>query len=156
HSPRRERRIADPKLMRNFDDAFKATGPVLNVSFVSEENYTRLRAENSNRTFTVPLLLKPLEYGTLVKCHLKTEWQRFLANKARWILEPLFFRRPSLPGDTDVSVQMLDQFDERFDDFWNRVQDKYRAIVIRDQAFLKWRFTPVSARRYHILVARSP
>jgi len=155
-APEGRRTFGYTKLMRNFTDALKDTGAVLHFSFVSEENYKRLRAENSNRTFTVPLLLKPLEYGTLVKCHLKTEWQRFLANKARWILEPLFFRRPSLPGDTDVSVQMLDQFDESFDDFWNRVQDKYRAIAIRDQAFLKWRFTPVSARRYHILVARSP
>jgi hypothetical protein len=101
------------------------------------------------------LLLKPLEYRTLVERYLKTGWQRFLAYKARWLVAPLFFRRPLLRRNTDISVQMLDHFDESFDAFWNRVQDKYRAIVIRDHAFLKWRFTPVSARRYHILVARS-
>ena len=58
------------KLMRNFTNALRDTKTVLHFSFVSEENYKRLRAENSNRTFTVPLLLKPLEYGTLVERHL--------------------------------------------------------------------------------------
>jgi hypothetical protein len=49
---------------------------------------------------------------------------------------------------------MVERFDASFDEFWRHVQDKYPALVIRDRAFLTWRFTPVSKRSYRILIAR--
>jgi hypothetical protein len=42
-----------------------------------------------------------------------------------------------------------------FDEFWVKVRDKYPVMVIRDRAFLAWRFAELSGRRYHILVARA-
>jgi hypothetical protein len=142
------------KLMRKFSQALKDCGAALHFSFVSEENFRRLRADSPQTTFTVPLLLKPIDFKGLAQGYLTAKWQRFLVGKAGWILSPLFFRWSVFRRGIDISIEVIDQFDKSFDDFWGRVQDKYRALVIRDRAFLNWRFTPVSGRRYHILVAR--
>jgi hypothetical protein len=45
-------------------------------------------------------------------------------------------------------------FDERFDQFWERVSDKYEIIIKRDRAFLTWRFYNTSFRSYEILAAK--
>lgn len=143
------------KLQRRFNQALQDTDSALHLSFVSEENYRRLRLQSPERTFIVPSLIKPLDFGRLAQEHFTKKWQSWVANKAGYIVPPLFFKRPFLRRNGDISVHMIEQFDESFDAFWRRVQDKYPAMVIRDRAFLNWRFTPINGRRYHILVARA-
>src|SRR5262245_58489225 len=52
--------FAYTKLMRKFNQALKDCGAAFHFSFVSEENYRRLRADSPQTTFTVPLLIKPI------------------------------------------------------------------------------------------------
>ena len=142
------------KLVRKFAEALKDRKAALHFSFVSEKNYRRLRADSPQTTFTVPLLVKPLDFGSLTHSYFTKKWQRSLGASVGRLLSLYFFRLPSLHRGTDISIQMIDRFDESFDDFWRRVQDKYRAMVIRDRAFLDWRFNPITGRRYRIMVAR--
>src|SRR5206468_1896812 len=114
-----------------------------------------LRVQSPEKTVTVASLVKPLDFVNLARPYFAKKWLRSIATRAGWIVPLFFLKRPSLHRRKDICIQMIDQFDESFDEFWSRVQDKYPAMVIRDRAFLNWRFAPVSGRRYHILVARA-
>jgi hypothetical protein len=127
------------KLLRGFDRALKDGHVPLHFSFVAEDTYQRLRAEDASRAYTVPLLVKPLEIAPPLK-----------------LFVPLvFFRTPFRRPTADIRVERVDRFDERFDEFWRQVRDRYRAAVVRDRAFLSWRFAPIGGRRYDVLVAWS-
>ncbi len=79
---------------------------------------------------------------------------QLLAGWGGKITTPLFFKAAPPPRQpTELTVTWLDRFDDRFDNLWQRVQDKYKIMVVRDQAFLTWRFASVSERNYKILAA---
>jgi hypothetical protein len=127
------------KLLRRFDRALKDGDVPLHFSFVAEDTYQRLRAQDPSRAYTVPLLVKPLE----------------VAKPLKLFVPMVFFRMSSRRPNADIRVEIVDRFDERFDRFWQQVRDRYPAAVVRDHAFLAWRFAPIGGRRYDILVARS-
>jgi hypothetical protein len=151
--PNARRTFAYVKLVRKFNEAIQDGDIALHFSFVSDENYRRLRIENPKTAFTVPLLVKPLDLRSLAQAHLSRKWQRAVGSNAAWLVSPLFFKRPSLYRKRDICIQTVEHFDESFDGFWRRVQDKYPVMVVRDRAFLTWRFAPLSGRRYSVLVA---
>src|SRR5206468_2228621 len=121
------------KLMRRFTQALNETHSALHLSFVTEENYRRIRLQNPGTAFIVPSLMKPLDAKSLTQAYFTQKWQRAAAGRASWMVPFLFFRRPFLRRNDDISIQTVEQFDETFDDFWNRVQDKYPAMAIRDR-----------------------
>lgn len=53
----------------------------------------------------------------------------------------------------DIEIEFLTEFDDRFDELWNRVQDVWPLALIRDSAFLNWRFVEDPVREYEIWVA---
>jgi len=143
------------KLLRRFDQAVDDSQIALHFSFVADPVYERLRSGNPASTFTVPLLVKPLDVASLSTVYATSAWQREIGRRSAWISSALFFRMPLLNRTGDVQIETLEQFDETFDGFWDRVRDRYPASVIRDRRFLTWRFAPIGERRYHILVARA-
>ena len=143
------------KLLRKFNQALLDDQAVLHYSFVSAEAYKRCRVDDPQRAFTVPLLVKPLDFASLAQSYFREEWLRSIARIGGWAFSPLLFRKSVSSSDDEINVDITEHFDDSFDEFWRRVQDKHRAAVIRDCAFLEWRFVPISGRRYHILVARS-
>jgi hypothetical protein len=66
----------------------------------------------------------------------------------------LFRAQQSGLDQHNLALHVLDGFDDRFDDFWARVQDKYPVMVIRDRCYLAWRFAGISGRQYRILVVQ--
>jgi len=56
-------------------------------------------------------------------------------------------------ADPRVRIVPLDGFDTRFDDLWRRVRSNYPVILVRDQAYLQWRFGERPDVRYTILGA---
>jgi hypothetical protein len=101
------------------------------------------------------MLIKPLDLESLAEPYFDKRWQRFIIGWAGQLVSPLFFRRGPSAVCQDITVQAVDQFDASFDEFWERVQDKYPVMLVRDQAFLAWRFAKVSGRHYQVLVARA-
>lgn len=143
------------KLMRRFQQVFRDHDIPLHFSFVSEEAYRQQREYNPQTVSTIPLLVKPFKLESLAQTYFTGGWQRFIIGWAGRLVPLFFFRqRPTLSSE-ESTVQSIDRFDEGFDKFWTQVRDKYPVMAIRDQAFLSWRFAPVSGRQYHILVARS-
>lgn len=143
------------KLIRRFEQVFREEDIPLHFSFVSAEIHRQLRRHSPHTVSAVPSLVKPLNFEALVQTIFTRRWQSFIGKQGRWLASAFFSRKPSLASDNGIAVRPVENFDDGFDQFWDRAQDKYPAMVIRDRAFLAWRFAPVSGRHYHILTARS-
>jgi hypothetical protein len=143
------------RLVRRFQQIFSDNGIPLHFSFVSEKTYQRQRKQTPQTVSTIPLFVKPLNPESLAQGYFTKKWQGFMVDRVGRMMSPFVFRQRSLASRGDITVQVIDDFGPDFDEFWLRVRDKYPAMVIRDRAFLAWRFAAISGRRYHILVARA-
>jgi hypothetical protein len=137
------------KLIRKFEKAIRDSGIPLHFSFISEENYRQLRARGIQTAHTIPLLIKPLNFNALIEDYFPGKLQRLIFRQAGRIISPFFSRKPILHGGNEIVVRAVESFDDGFDEFWQQTRDRYPVMVIRDRAFLSWRFAPVYGRNYY-------
>jgi len=143
------------KLMRRFRQVFVDRDIPLHYSFISETTYSRLRPKDPRVAFEVPLLIRPLDMMKLARAHFNNRWQGLIVGIGGQLVTPLLFRaRQSDLDQHNLTLHVLDGFDDRFDDFWARAQDKYPVMVIRDRRYLAWRFAGISDRQYRVLVVQ--
>jgi len=62
---------------------------------------------------------------------------------------------PRQEGPPGLEIAEVGSFDDSFAVFWNRVSHRFPMMVVRDPAYLNWRFVDVPTRKYTIFVARS-
>jgi hypothetical protein len=142
------------KLLRRFEQTFRDRQIPFHFSFISEEKYQQLRKQRPETAWTIPLLVKPLNFKALFQRYFNGRWQQFIGGQMGRLISPFFSRRPPLDTDDKITVHPIDTFEkDRFDQFWMQVRDKYSVMLIRNSAFLSWRFAPISGRCYHLLVA---
>jgi hypothetical protein len=147
--------FAFAKLMRRFRQAFIDHGIPLHYGFISEHTYSRFRLDDPRVVFEVPLLIRPLDMMKLARAHFDNSWQHWITGIGGQLATPLLFRaRQFHPGKHNFTLHVLDGFDERFDDFWAWVKDKYPIMVIHDRRYLAWRFAEISGRQYRILAVQ--
>jgi hypothetical protein len=142
------------KLIRRFEQALHENQIPLHFSFVSEQTYQRQKKHSPQSISTIPLLFKPLNFKSLSQTYFTGGWQRLIASRVGLFVTPLLFHKQSTNLDREITVEVVTQIDERFNDFWYQVRNKYPIMVVRDQSFLAWRFSEISGRHYHILMAR--
>jgi GNAT superfamily N-acetyltransferase len=102
----------------------------------------------------VPLLVCPFDPERLA---IKATGSRALARTASlarrvWRLPPPAVRQVALPG---LQVAEVDAFDGAFAAFWDRVQHRFPVIVVRDPAYLEWRFAAAPVEGCRTFAARS-
>jgi GNAT superfamily N-acetyltransferase len=56
--------------------------------------------------------------------------------------------------DKDIAIEKIKEFGSEFDGFWETVKNAYPNCLIRNRAFLDWRFVRQPTRRYDIFAAR--
>ena len=56
-------------------------------------------------------------------------------------------------GGDDLSIREIESFDERFDRFWQAAAADFPIAVVRDAAYLNWRYVERPASPYHALAA---
>jgi GNAT superfamily N-acetyltransferase len=103
---------------------------------------------------SVPLLIRPLNPERLA---LKTTHSLVLGKTASiarkiWRTPPPAPRQEDLPG---LEIGEVSSFDDYFAVFWDRVQHRFPVMVVRDPAYLNWRFVDVPTRKYMTFAARS-
>jgi hypothetical protein len=52
-----------------------------------------------------------------------------------------------------IQIEEIKQFDERFDRSWEKISKDYKAIQVRDSAFLNWRFFQCPHLKYRAFAA---
>lgn len=104
----------------------------------------------------LPLLIRPLDIDKLTTTRLKKPVLRWGVSLG-WKIARNFLWRPKrgkpIAGNP-IQISQETRFDERFDHFWQRVENKYDIIIKRDRHFLNWRFCDVNFRQYTILSAQ--
>ncbi len=140
------------KLIRKFRKVFRDHNIPLHFSFVSKGEYHRLRRRNPRTVAIIPLLIKPLDLKSLLNVYFAKGWQRLIIGQIARLLSPFLFRRRTA-ACKEITIQTVDRFTQDWDQF--QPASRPLAMVIRDRAFLSWRFAQVSGRHYRILVARA-
>jgi len=91
-----------------------------------------------------PLMLKPLDVGAMLAFKgIKSRPIHWLASGGYKLIAPFLRRRWFNRSDPDLTIGEVTSFDERFDRFWERIRHKYHTLVVRDAAFLQWRYKDV-------------
>ena len=103
----------------------------------------------------IPLLIRPLDIDSLAKTHISHPVVQWFV-RIGWNLASNLVWPERKPGDgrTPVTVVPITEFDSSYDGLWDEVKTKYDTMLIRDRAFLNWRFVEIPDRSYHILSAR--
>jgi hypothetical protein len=87
-----------------------------------------------------PYLEAKLKFGPLAK---------LLAPPCNAALRLLHLIRGERP-DSDITIERLERFDNRFDDLWRRSKSQYEIMVARTSDYLNWRFVNHPTLRYTI------
>ncbi len=105
---------------------------------------------------TIQKVFRPLEWRATLRTQTQNRLLLAVGPAGGGLLSTLIFR----PGQTrcpdDLTIAEVGQFDERVNQLWSKVSGQYRAIVMRNQAYLNWRYIAVPDRHYTILVASRP
>jgi hypothetical protein len=122
--------------------------------FPKEFTLYRVHGAGFKPVARVPLLVRPLDMATLTKIRVP-KLARRLAMTIAWPIaaQTVFRPRPSLAWRWRLKLTEALTFDASFDRFWERVSSKYNVGLVRDRAFLLWRFRGASFRDYQILTA---
>jgi len=147
--------FAYTKLIRRFQQILRDNQIPVHYSFVSEERYRRQRTADPQSVATIPLLAKPLDFRSLSEAYFDKKWKRILFSRVSPMARRVLNRPRGLDLGQEISVQAVDGFDSSFDTFWREVENRSTAAVIRDRAYLAWRFSNISSRRYNVLVAHA-
>lgn len=96
----------------------------------------------------VPLLLRPLKISSLMQKYFKSG----IFSK---LISPIdVFFKPKIKNKSNYDI--IDINDENInliDEFWNRIQDKYPIMFIRNSKYIKYRYIDILERKYKILMA---
>ncbi len=68
-------------------------------------------------------------------------------------LEALNIAKADSTPDGDYEIRKIDEFDNAFQTFWEKISPLYDFIVVRDQDYLNWRFMDKRAGDYFVLAA---
>ena len=143
------------KLLRQFHRILKKQNFPLHFSFVSEEAYLQQQQRSPQTAWTVPLLVKPLNFSLLLRTYWGNSWLYHFIKPVDWLASKFFSPYPGKGTGDKIVIRVVKQFDATFNKLWGDFQDKYPVMLIRDWAFLTWRFTNTSHRQYRILVAET-
>ncbi len=99
----------------------------------------------------IPLLIRPLQIGRLARARFDSPLLRRGIEFGWWFAGNLLWRPQRARLDSGMELRAFEDFDERFDRFWQRVEGKYEIAILRNQSFLRWRFRDPAFRSYDIL-----
>jgi hypothetical protein len=123
----------------------------VHFSWQNEASYQVARRDG---TAGVPYgaLVRPLNVSAIVRRVVGEHWfARRTSSALNRALQHIPIRRhPVAPA---VVVTRVPSFDERFDRLWPRCSGGYRAMIVRDQLYLKWRFSQRPDVEYRIAAA---
>jgi GNAT superfamily N-acetyltransferase len=116
------------------------------LTFVNKAGFTNVGS--------VPLLVRPLNPERLAA---KTTHSRVPAKTASvarrvWRTPAPLPPQKAVPG---LEIMEVHSFESPFVLFWDRIQHRFPVMVVRDPAYLNWRFGGVPTREYATFAARS-
>ena len=103
----------------------------------------------------IPMVIRPLDIAALTETHIGMRLMRWGVNLG-WGVAGRTLCRERCRYQNDLAMRIVEdtEFDESYDCFWGQIKTKYNLMLVRDRAFLQWRFHDIPTRRYEVLSAR--
>ena len=106
--------------------------------------------------FPVPLHVRPLRAGSLLRKKAPLPGVgAFLGGAAQWTFDHVTAAIAPTPGAAN-RIAPEDGMDDSFDRLWARSRQSFPNMVVRDRAYLQWRYRDKVGIDYTILTARDP
>jgi ribosomal protein S18 acetylase RimI-like enzyme len=155
-APKYRRQGIHTKLTRQTGQDVKRAGYRFTTVFPNPKSKPQLdRSKNFHHVSEVPLLVRPLDMRFLTEATIPNRILGWGANLG-WQVAGRTLWRGHGPGRNRGTMRISEDtvLDESYDRFWGQVQTKYDLMLVRDRAFLQWRFQDIPTREYQILSAR--
>jgi len=100
----------------------------------------------------IPLLIKPLDWAALLTY--KTGHPRLSRFAAAFLKQVVPPGARTVRSDA-ITLHKSECFDESFSELWERTRHKRPVAVVRDDAWLNWRYKEIPTRRYNVMIAQA-
>lgn len=98
--------------------------------------------------------VKPINWKNVVKHQVKNRFlSKLLATCAFSVLNRAFVRARKTPAVEGLTISDASSFDDRINEFWNKISNQYQIILVRDKNYLNWRYVAVPDVTYSIYIA---
>ncbi len=134
------------------DERMAQAGATIAFAMPNEDSFPGfVRRLGYTHAGDLPFLVRPVNARRLIESRLHLPGLGALASLlARPIFPPLPRSANATPS---ITIERVEHFDVAFDDFWRRVRGRERVMVMRDMAYLEWRYRRVPLRRYEVFRA---
>ena len=96
----------------------------------------------------LPVLVYPIDFGGIVQRYVPSRIASLVAGGIASVGYSLFCRGGERKGAKEIELTGVSQFDHRFDRFWEKAISLNPIMGVRDQSFLRWRYTQHPTRTY--------
>jgi len=141
-------------LLREIHNEVAKEGIHLGFAFPNQQSYPQRMKSGWLDVYTFQVMVKPLNFRNFLERYLtrREPLLKVLTLGGNLIIKA-FFRTRKPPEVDGLTIDKISYFDDRFDDFWNRISDDYPLIVVRDKKYLNWRYVDVPDVKYTIYAA---
>jgi predicted N-acetyltransferase YhbS len=155
-APEYRRQGIHTTLTRQTREDIRQAGYRFTTVFPNPKSMPQLaRSKNFHLVSEVPLLVRPLDMQVLTEARVGNSLLSWGVNLGWEVAERLLLRAPTVTRNGfSLSISEDSVLDDTYDLFWEQVRAKYDLMLIRDRAFLQWRFCDIPTREYRILSAR--
>jgi len=102
---------------------------------------------------TLPIYVRPINIAKIAEIFVPLHISLSFASKALKSFPKTFLKRAKVSRKGEYNVKWVKRFDDRVDSLWTRESGRYKIAVIRDKAYLNWRYCDNPERDYRIIIA---
>jgi len=102
---------------------------------------------------TMRFLMKPLNWGNALKLRIKNKFLLKLGAIGGNLLVKVFYRTKKAPIVEGLTIYEIPSFDERINEFWDRVSGQHRIMMVRNSDYLNWGYAIAQNVDYSIYIA---
>lgn len=99
------------------------------------------------------VLVRPVNWQAVLGSRIKNKVLVRLSAIGGRTLQKVFYRARKLPKLEGLTIHKISSFDERINDFWDRISNNYEIMVVKNQEYLNWRYVTIPDVDYSIYTA---
>ncbi len=97
----------------------------------------------------IPIYLGFLNFSKILEGHAVP----YPLSLAGWLLQPMMGLRDTTLKETDLEIRYIENFDSSFDELWSSIAARRTIAVIKNSAYLNWRYNKCPGCRFGRLAA---
>lgn len=123
------------------------------IGFANDASYSRNMKLGWLDLGSLQTMIKPIKLENILEKHIPSKMLTKLCAAFGRVAIGLLYRTKKPPPVRGLTIAEISSFDERIDDFWNKVSNDYSIMCVRDRAYLNWRYVSKPDGEYTIYVA---